>query len=378
MTRTDMTARNRVRAAIEGRRVDRLPVAVPYHGLFQRDLWQELSGQSPWRYTAWLYVSPEEHIKIFRRVCERAPFDICEPLSAPTREERDQVEFVRRTDGCFRHDKRTDTWKRIDDVALLPACILNETCHVFDRKDIDEQVAIVPASEAFETGIADFKAAAVKAFPETFIMTGGIVSTFYQCSHYLGMQNLLMMVREKTSLIEYLSQKILEKNIERIRLYAAAGGDGVYIDDAMTTNDVISLSDFERFSLPFVAEQVREVQRLGLKAILIYFGGIADRMEQICSTGADALLMETSMKNYRNDLAETAEKIHGRMALFGNLDPVDLIERGTDEQVKEKVAEQARIGRERCKGFIASTGSPITPDTPLERVQDFIRWAQEA
>jgi hypothetical protein len=34
---------------------------------------------------------------------------------------------------------------------------------------------------------------------------------------------------------------------------------------------------------------VKEIHHLGHKAILIYFGGIADRLEQIASIGADAL-----------------------------------------------------------------------------------------
>ena len=373
-----MTSRERMMAAIEGRAVDRLPVAMLYEPLYQRDHWAELTGQAPDAMHAWLHAEPEEHVGAFRQICNRTPFDMCEPWTAPTREEREHIEFVSRDNGYFKHDKRTDTWTLAENPLAARGGTLNETCRVFDRKDVDEQVSIIPASEAFETGVADFKAAAVKAFPETFIMTGGIVGTFYKCSHYVGMQNLLVMLREDAPLIEYLSQKILEQNIELIRLYAAAGGDAIYIDDAMTTNDMIGPADFERFSLPFITEMVKEVHRLGKKAILIYFGGIADRIKQICSIGGDALAMETTMKNYRNDLAEIAEQINGRMTLFGNLDPVGLIEKGSDARVKKTIREQARVGREKCLGFITSTGSPITPDTPLKRVQDLIRWAHEA
>ncbi len=108
----------------------------------------------------------------------------------------------------------------------------------------------------------------------------------------------------------------MEQNIENIRYIANAGGDAIYIDDAMTTSDMISLKHFERFSIPFMKEMVDEIHRLGHKAIIIYFGGIADRLEKIASIGADGLSMETSMKNYVNNIEEIAEKIGDKVSLL--------------------------------------------------------------
>ena len=82
----------------------------------------------------------------------------------------------------------------------------------------------------------------------------------------------------------------------------AAGGDAIYIDDATATNDMISVADYERYSLPYMQAMVDEIHRLNHKAIVIYFGGISDRLEQIAATGADCLLMEASMKGFRNEI----------------------------------------------------------------------------
>jgi len=40
------------------------------------------------------------------------------------------------------------------------------------------------------------------------------------------------------------------------------------------------------------------LHRLGKKTVLVYFGEISDRINQIASTEADVLFMETSMKNF--------------------------------------------------------------------------------
>jgi uroporphyrinogen-III decarboxylase len=160
-------------------------------------------------------------------------------------------------------------------------------------------------------------------------------------------------------------------------MLAAAGGDAIYIDDAMSTCDMISPAMFERFSLPYVTEMVREIHRLGHKAILIYFGGVMDRLEQIASTEADALCMECSMKNYTNDIGEVAERVGSRMTLFSNIDPVAVLQDGTDEQLAAEVCRQAAAGRA-ARGLVISTASPITPSTPLSRVRRFIELGQNA
>ncbi|HGJ63934.1 TPA: hypothetical protein ENS27_00930, partial [bacterium] len=184
--------------------------------------------------------------------------------------------------------------------------------------------------------------------------------------------NLYAMLIEKPELIEYLSHKLLEQNIESIRYYAKSKGDAIYIDDAMTTSDMISVKHYERFCLPYMKEMVKEIHRLGHKAIIIYFGGISDRLEQIASIGADGLSMETSMKNYINDIDYIAEKIGNHVTLFGNIDPVGILQNGADEELEAEITRQAKAGK-KCRGFIMCSGSPITPFTSLERVQKFIK-----
>jgi uroporphyrinogen decarboxylase len=187
----------------------------------------------------------------------------------------------------------------------------------------------------------------------------------------VGLTNLLGLLVEKPDLVDYLSRKVFEQAIESIRRLAAAGGDAIFIDDALSTCDMISVKHYERFSLPHVTEMVREIHRLQHKAIVIYFGGVADRLDQIASTGADALAMEASMKGYVNDISGAAEKIGQRISLFGNVDPVGVLQDGTDAELEDEVRRQALAGK-KARGFVMSTGSPITPATPLWRVRRFI------
>ena len=77
------------------------------------------------------------------------------------------------------------------------------------------------------------------------------------------------------------------------------------------------------------------------------------------------------MKNYINDVGEGAERIGQQVTLFGNLDPIGTLQNASDAALEAEMRRQAEAGR-RARGFIMSTGSPITPMTPLSRVRRFL------
>jgi uroporphyrinogen-III decarboxylase len=121
-------------------------------------------------------------------------------------------------------------------------------------------------------------------------------------------------------------------------------------------------------------EMVAEIHRLGHYAVVFYNGGVRDRLEQIVSIGADALMMESSMKGYVNEVGEVAEILGERMTLLGNLNVVTVLQEGSEKALEEEVEHQIRAGQA-ARGFIMCTGSPITPLTSVERVRRYIDLA---
>lgn len=373
-----MKSKARVHAALTGQPVDRMPVTSLYNQLYHLDHFEELTGRPQWQSQQWLYEDPATHLATYRRMVEAAPFEILQPQLAPAREVRASVEFIERDGAIYRRDKRRDTLTPLDTVSGHATDYrANETQTIFDKADVREKITITRAEDLIATGVNDYVEAAVAAFgDEHFIMPGGVIGTPYTSHWYVGLTNLYALMAEDADLIDYLCQKMLELNIETIRQLAAAGGDAIYIDDATTTSDMISVAHYERFSLPYMREMVREIHSLGFKAILIYFGGIADRLEQIASIGADGLLFESSMKGYVNDVDDFARRIGDRVTLFGNLDPIGVLQDGSDVELEAEIIRQTTAGRH-ARGFISSTSSPITPATPLSRVRRFIELSKQ-
>jgi len=375
-----MTNKQRVHAVLEGTPVDRCPVTSLYSQLYWRDHFRQVTGRPRWQLHQWKASSPQEYVELLAKMHAKAQFELIEPESnAPSRLWREHQEFILKDGQAFRHDLQTDEWEQLDtanDDGHADHTVANETQYVFTKADVDERLEALNVEKMIADGANDYIDAVVERFgKDEFILSGGVIGTLYRCHSQVGLTNLFRLLIEEPELIDYLSEKLLQQNLLSIRRLAAAGGDAIYIDDATATSDMISPAMYERFSLPYMKAMVSEIHRLGHKAILIYFGGISDRLNQIAATGADGLSYEASMKGFVNDTAEIADAIGDHMTLFSNIDPLGILQDGTDTELEEEIKRQVEAGR-RARGFVIAPASPITPNTSLPRVQKFLELAR--
>jgi len=370
-----MTSKEMVYASIEGKALEHYPVHTAYLMLAHADHWSELTGLQPVEFYKWLIADPEEHIKMYRHFAEKWPFDTFQPSNVyRTLAERENMEVVEKDNKIYYHHKKEDTYEYMNSNIHengLSGHLVEERL-VFDKNDVKEIVKIEKAETFIASGKNDYLQAAIKGVgDDKFIINGGILNTFYNCSHYVGLTNLFTLIYDEPELIHYLSERILEKNIEIIRAYAAAGGDAIYIDDATSTSDMISRATYEEFCLPYIKRAIDEIHHLGKKAVSIYFGGIQDRATAIASSGVDIVLMETKMKNFVNDYETVFKAMGGKVCLMGNLNPYDEIEILNDDELYLAIKKQVDVGRKYGK-FISCTGSPLTPNTPASRIRKFV------
>jgi len=93
--------------------------------------------------------------------------------------------------------------------------------------------------------------------------------------------------------------------------------------------------------------------------------------------GADALAFEESKKSFRIDIEDVVERVRGRFVVFGNLDAIGLLERGSDAELRQEISRQIAAGRRNKGRFAMSLGSPVTPGTPVGRVKLYCELVHE-
>jgi uroporphyrinogen-III decarboxylase len=375
--RLKMNSKDKMNAIFNGTKLDHFPVVVPYTDLLHRDRWEQITKQPSWTYFEWLKMEPKEHCKEYERFLEILPFDWITPWWANSREEREAMEIIKNENGTYQVKENGIVSEIPEDLHHLTPPPREERT-VYTRKDVDEKVEVVSAETLVSRGHLDYIEEAVKSIGDRCFITAVVSDTFAECYEYVGISNLFTLLYEEPELIHYLSEKLLAKVTEEIRALGKAGVDAIFVEECLNTSDMLSPAFFLKFAMPYTRQIVTEVQSQNMKVILAYFGGVADRVEEINSLGADGLLVETSMKNYVNDLSEIGGKLSGNTCLFGNIDPYGILEKSSDEVLKQKIEEQAEVGRKVMNGrFITSTGSPVTPKTSIERLRTYIDLARQ-
>jgi len=343
--------------------------------LSNADHWEQLTGFPVYKYFEWAVTSDLKwHGEIYKTFYETLPFDIVQPIYGVSQAYRNDIEVVMKKGTAFYHHKKDDRYYKLPDNIHNSGSGggENETRYVYTKQDVCGRIKKVKAEDIVSEGYNAYLDEILKLYGNTrFVVSGGVVNTFYSNVYHVGMTEFYEMLITEPELIKYMSGYILEQNIEQIRALAMSGGDAVYIDDATATSDMVSPKMYEEFSLPYLIPQVEEIHKHGMKAILIYFGGISDRAEMIAPAGEDILMMECSMKGYINDYSDISKKIGKNICLAGNLNPYADVEISEETTLESLILNMAEAGKKHGRYF-TSTGSPLTPNTTMERMQKYI------
>jgi len=108
-----------------------------------------------------------------------------------------------------------------------------------------------------------------------------------------------------------------------------------------------------------------------MRSVYYYCGDPNDRFDEILATGADALHFEEGKKGFTIDINDVARRVDGRHVVFGNLDAIGILEHGSEGMLRSAIRRQLDAGHRNGNRFVMSTGSPITPGTPVERVRRY-------
>ncbi|HPP08398.1 MAG TPA: uroporphyrinogen decarboxylase family protein, partial [bacterium] len=89
------------------------------------------------------------------------------------------------------------------------------------------------------------------------------------------------------------------------------------------------------------------------------------------------LSFEESKKNFQIDIEKVVSIVDGRCVVFGNLDAIYLLPHADEKQLVQEIERQLTAGVKNKRKFVMSLGSPVTPDTPVERVRLYCEVSRE-
>ncbi len=318
-----MTSKERVLAAIQFRKPDRVPVSV--------------------RFIPAVYLA---HGAKLEELLARYPPDLLDPVF-PRRWDPDKV------DPRYMPGRFTDEWGSVwyGTHAGYQGRVARYALD--DWRSLDGFVPPKPEANCPWAGIPDKFCVAIGA------------NFFHRMCYLRSMEKVLMDIHDVVPEIYRLRDILLEHFIQQTRLGAAQEVDGVwFLDDFGTQRSLLmSPAMWRRFIRP-VYEKLFAICKSMRKLIFFHSDGfIIDLIDDLIDMGVDVLNCQATMIG----LERLAERFRGRLTFWGEFSWQSMVPYGTPDEIRAEAMKMANTLGTSEGGFIGlAQGDGLTPLPNLE------------
>ncbi len=256
------------------------------------------------------------------------------------------------------------------------ADLWDESAGLHTRADIDALTPIRSAEELEAEGVFAVTKILTERVGDRLPLSCIAPTPFWSTYSLLGFQGMMVMMRDDPALFSYLMERRSRQRMEMLKGLTRAGVQYVWMEECLSSADLISPRDYERFAHATAGPTIAEAKRLGLTVILYYCGDVIPRLPWLKRLGMDALAVEESKKGFTVDIADVIAGVDGACCVFGNVDAVQVMFDGTRGTIQAEVHRQLTLGQQ-AHGFVLCQGSPFTLDTPPGKVAWFVHCARQ-
>jgi len=161
------------------------------------------------------------------------------------------------------------------------------------------------------------------------------------------------------------TKKFLEITTQTVIRWLSAQIDNLSeVEGIMVLDDIVgflSLNDYLEFAHPCLKEIFSSFE--GMVKVYHNDSKIAHLLESLAETGFHVLNF-----SHKLDIGEVWEKVGNRICLMGNIPPLEVLTRGTPEEVKS-VAAQCLLKTKGGRGLILSAGGGASPGMPAKNLE---------
>ncbi|MGB4577796.1 MAG: uroporphyrinogen decarboxylase family protein [Paludibacter sp.] len=191
----------------------------------------------------------------------------------------------------------------------------------------------------------------------------GCIGPFSLAGRLLDMTEIMTAIFINPDMVHATLEKCTHFIRDYIQAYKSIGADGIIM--AEPAAGLLGEEECNIYSSAYIKEIVNELQDENFLIILHNCGHNGQLSQSMVSTGAAALHFGNAA-----DMKTVLKQVPGHILVMGNLDPVDILQRGTPEYVKQKTAELLEVTKN-YPNFILSSGCDLPPGVPTENIYAF-------
>ena len=211
-----------------------------------------------------------------------------------------------------------------------------------------------------------------KTGEERFVGVGSF-GPFTTAGQIIGVQELLtnLFDEDYEEDIDAL-MKFSEEVVYQVILdFLKAGGNLIFIAEPVSSGDLISEADFEKWALPHLVNIRNRLENETPYMILHICGSTKERIPALADSGISVFSLDAL------DIHEALDLAGGKITIMGNLNPVRILERKTEQEVHEQATALCKAAGKNG-GFLLAPGCDLTPDTTYENIHAMVQAAFES
>lgn len=378
-----MTGRERILAAMNHRPPDRTPVMCQLSiGHYLRQL-----SLDPVDY--WLHneVIADAFVTLARRyrfdgILVNLPGRMANPERFIERVERhggEQIIYWRGDGACRCPDGELPMHvegPRPTVAQLEPAKLYYEDPHTLGGLKYPFFYDLEPSHEPFPESVFAILRRVIAQVGGELSVHSEVFSPFTQLMERLGYEHGLVALLEEPARCHAILERFALGASDLAARQAACGVDAVLISSAFAGGGFISRAMYQEFVLPYEAQVAAAIHGAGVRAYTHTCGAIGDRLELMAQTGIDGIDTMDPPPLGDTDLADARRRVGDRLFLKGNLDSVNVLLRGTVQEVRRSAWERLEAMRG-APGYILSSACSVAPCVPPENLRVLVEVAEE-
>ena len=225
-----------------------------------------------------------------------------------------------------------------------------------------------------DSGRYDLARALLDRHPDNLPLYSSYEAPYISLLGLLGFQRMMSALLDTPSLVHQVLEGWVPHPSAAFLAQRSLGIGIMFVEESLSSADCISPDMYLEFSFPYTKRTLQFFEDLGFRTVLYFSGNLMPLLHHLKKLPFTALVFEEDRKNYGIDLAEVRRAMGPDRVLYGNVD-VHFLENASDDEVLAEVRRQIDVAGS-DGNFVLSVGSPITPDTSLDRVRLFCESTQ--
>lgn len=208
-------------------------------------------------------------------------------------------------------------------------------------------------------------------FGDTVCVVGSNAAPYSSAGLMFGLEKPMLLMFDDPRLLRETMDFFVELQSRWAVAQIKAGADAIWLGDANTFSSMLSPAQYKEFAAEPCRKVIKACQKAGGMVFLMCSEISIPHIELECQLKPDAVCVGPAA-----EMKAVLDAMRGKACIMGNVDPIEVLMRGTPAQVEQEVERLMTFGRE-TTGFILNSGEMVPRDVPVENMHTMMRKGHE-